>query len=340
LTRGRGAVSLIAAALLLVVVMAAAIVLGTEPVSVARAISEPSLDRVILVDVRTPRVLLAALAGGALSAVGAAYQALLRNPLAEPFVLGVSGGAALGATLVIVLGPALAVVIGLDAVTIAGPALIPAAALCGGLAATALVHGMARGAPEGSGGTSVLLAGVMVNSIAAALITFIKTLVSPSRAQQLLRWLTGFIDLPSSAALAAAAAYVAVGCAVLLADAGRLNLLALGDDAASSLGVEVRALQRRVFLACSCVVGAVVSLTGLIGFVGLIVPHAVRRIVGPDHRVVLPLSILVGAAALCACDLGARLAFRWLGTEPPVGAVTAILGGPAFLWLLRRSRAA
>lgn len=335
MTDGRGALgpstSLIAAAALLVLVMAASIVLGTEPVSLARAIADPSLDRVILLDVRAPRVLLAALSGGALSAVGASYQALLRNPLAEPFVLGVSGGAALGATLAIVLG--------LGAVTILGAALIPAAALVGGLAATALVHGMSRGAPEGSGGTSVLLAGVMVNSIAAALITFIKTLVSPSRAQQLLRWLTGFIDLPSSAALWAATAYVAVGCAVLLADAGRLNLLALGDDAASSLGVEVRALQRRVFLASSCVVGAVVSLTGLIGFVGLVVPHAVRRIVGPDHRVVLPLSILVGAAALCACDLGARLAFRWLGTEPPVGAVTAILGGPAFLWLLRRSRA-
>jgi iron complex transport system permease protein len=330
LKQRRGA-AIAGATLLLVAAMALAITLGTETVSVGRALETGGLDRVIFA-VRAPRVVLAALAGGALSIVGAAYQALLRNPLAEPDVLGVSGGAAFGATVAIALG--------LGAVTVAGAALIPAAALAGGLLATALVHWIARGVEGERGGTSVLLAGVIVNSIAAALITFLKTVVSPSRAQHLLRWLTGFIDLPSSAALAGAAVYVALGCAVLLADAGRLNVLALGDDAAESLGVEVRALERRVFLASSCVVGAIVSLTGLIGFVGLVVPHAVRRLVGPDQRLVMPLSVLVGAAALVLCDLGARLAFRWLGTEPPVGAVTALLGGPAFLVLLRRGHAA
>ncbi|MCC6557422.1 MAG: iron ABC transporter permease [Polyangiaceae bacterium] len=305
------------------------VLLGTEPVSPARALEGPGLDRTILVELRAPRVALAAISGGGLAAVGAAFQALLRNPLAEPYVLGVSGGAALGA--------ATAIALGLGAATILGAALLPVAALAGGLGATLVVYGVARGSSDGASSSAILLAGVMVNSIAAALITFLKSLVSPSRAQELLRWLVGFIDLPQGTALAAAAAYVGAGCAVLLADAARLNLLALGDEAAGSLGVDVRGLERRVFVASSCVVGAIVSLTGLIGFVGLVVPHALRRLAGPDHRRLLPLSMMLGAAALVACDLLARLLFRWLGTEPPVGAVTAILGGPAFLFLLRRA---
>ena len=317
-----------AAALVLAVTLVASILLGTEPVSLGRAISGPGLDRTLLVDIRLPRVALAAIAGGGLAVVGAAFQALLRNPLAEPYVLGVSGGAAFGA--------AIAITLGLGTATALGAAFLPATALAGGLGATLLVYGVARGAPGGSAGASILLAGIMVNAIASALITFLKTLVSPSRAQQLLRWLVGYIDLPSPAGLAAVAFYVAGGSAILLADAARLNLLALGDESAEALGLDVRALTRRVFFACSCIVGAIVSLTGLIGFVGLLVPHALRRLCGPDHRLLLPLAWLTGAALVCACDLGARLLFRALGTEPPVGAVTALLGGPMFLWLLRR----
>jgi iron complex transport system permease protein len=274
-------------------------------------------------------VALAALSGAGLAAVGAAFQALLRNPLAEPYVLGVSGGAALGAAIPIALG--------LGAATVLGAAILPAAALAGGLGATLLVYGVARGTAGGSSSAAILLAGVMVNAIASALITFLKTLVPPSRAQQLLRWLIGFLDLPSPTGLIAVAAYVGAGCAVLLADSARLNLLSLGDEAAEGLGLDVRGLTRRVFFASSCVVGAIVSLTGLIGFVGLIVPHAVRRLAGADHRRLLPLSMIAGAALLTGCDLLARLSFRWLGTEPPVGAVTAVLGGPAFLVLLRRA---
>lgn len=314
------------------VVLALAIAFGAEPTSVGRAIADPaSLDRTILLDVRLPRVLLGALAGAGLSLVGAAFQAMLKNPLAEPYVLGVSGGSALGATIAIALG--------VQTASLLGAAIVPAAALAGGLGATLLVYAVARGAAGGSSGTSILLAGVMVNAIAAALITFLKTLVSPSRAQQLLRWLTGFVDLPTTAGIVAVAIYVTVGSAVLLHDAARLNLLALGDDAAGTLGVDVRALTRRVFLASSCVVGAVVSLTGLIGFVGLVVPHALRRLMGPDHRTLLPLSLAMGAAMVVGCDLIARVSFRWLHTEPPVGAVTALLGGPLFLWLLARSPA-
>src|SRR5262245_14835266 len=326
--RGRSAGAALAAVLLSVLVCG--ILLGAEPVSLERALSDPSsLDRTILVNVRLPRVLLAALSGGGLSLVGAAFQALLRNPLAEPYVLGVSGGAALGATSAIALG--------LGAGTLAGAALVPAAAFAGGLCATLLVYGIARDARAGGGGATILLAGVMVNALAAALITFMKTLVSPSRAAQLLRWLTGFIDLPTPMGLGVVAVYVVLGASVVFWDAARLNLLALGDETAGTLGLDVQGLSRRVFFASSCVVGAIVSVTGLIGFVGLVVPHVVRWWVGPDHRRVLPLSWMLGGAILVGCDLLSRVGFRLLGTEAPVGSVTALFGGPAFLWLLRRS---
>lgn len=321
--------ALVASALALVVACALGLLFGTEPVSVGRALFDASsLDRTVLVDLRLPRVALGALAGGGLAGVGVAFQAVLRNPLAEPYVLGVSGGAALGATL--------ALLAGLGGVAVVGAPLVPVVALLSGLAATALVHALAQ-ARRASGAT-ILLAGVVVNSIAAAAITFIKTIVSASKAQELLFWLMGFLDLPDPMALASVALYVTLGVVLLLRDAGRLNLLALGDDAAAHLGVDVRRLERRTFFACSLVVGGIVSVTGLIGFVGLIVPHALRRTFGPDVRVLLPASLLGGAAALVVCDLASRLLFRWLHTEPPVGAVTALVGGPVFLLLLRRER--
>jgi iron complex transport system permease protein len=313
---------------LLGLVAVAAVFFGTEPTSLGAAIAAPGVDRTILLDVRLPRVALAIVSGGGLGVVGGAFQALLRNPLAEPYVLGVSGGAALGATTAIALG--------ISTVGLLGAMIVPAAAFAGGLAATALVYTVARRAPRGAAGASILLAGVMVNSIASALVTFLKALAPPMRAQQLLRWLVGFIELPTTSALAAVSVYVALGAALLLRDAGRMNLLALGEEPAQMLGVNVSSLERRVFLASSCVVGAIVSLTGLIGFVGLVVPHAVRALSGPDHRKLLPLSMIGGAGMLVLCDLGARLAFKPLGTEPPVGAVTAIIGGPVFLIMLAR----
>ncbi len=315
------------------VVLAAAIALGvsfgTDSVSIARALGDSaSRDHDIVFDVRLPRVLLGALAGAGLSLVGVALQAFLRNPLAEPYVLGVSGGSAVGATLAIMLG--------LSGATALGASLVPVLALLGGLGATALVHAFAAAA-AGARSTSVLLAGIVVNAVASAAITFVKTLVAQSKAQELLFWLMGFLDVPQTASLVALAVYLAIGATVLLADAARLNLLSLGEDAALHLGVGVRALERRTLLASALIVGAVVSVTGLIGFVGLIVPHILRRLVGPDTRVLMPAAIGLGGAALVLCDLASRAAFRWLHTEPPVGAVTALLGGPLFLVLLRRS---
>jgi iron complex transport system permease protein len=319
------------AAVALALSLVTGILLGSDQASLVTALEAPGLDRTILFELRLPRVLLAAVAGGGLAVVGAAFQALLRNPLAEPYVLGVSGGAAVGATTVIALGATMAGLI--------GAALVPLAALVGGIGATVLVYAVARRAPTGPAGASILLAGVMVNSIAASLITFGKLVVPPSRAQLMLRWLVGFVELPTTTALMVCSGWVALGCALLLHDSGRMNLLSLGDESASTLGVDVGRLERRVFFASSCVVGAIVSLTGLIGFVGLVVPHAVRRFTGPDHRRLLPLSFLVGATMLVLCDLGTRLAFRLFGTELPVGAVTAVIGGPVFLWMLTRDPA-
>jgi iron complex transport system permease protein len=319
------------AAAFLLLAVGLAVSFGTEPVSLVRAVTDASsLDHTLVFEARLPRVLLAVVAGGGLAIVGVAFQAVLGNPLAEPYVLGVSGGAALGATL--------AIVAGFTGATFLGASIVPVTALVGGLGATALVYGVAR-AGGGMTRTSMLLAGVVVNAIASAAITLVKTLVAASQAQELLFWLMGFLDVPSATQLGFVSFYVLVGAVILLRDAGRLNLLALGDEGAMHLGVDVRALERRTFLACSLVVGAVVSVTGLIGFVGLVVPHALRRLFGPDARTLLPASLVAGGGVLVLCDLGSRAVFRWLHTEPPVGAVTALVGGPVFLVLLRRRAA-
>lgn len=331
-TRARTAAVVAGCVLVLLLAIVLGASFGTDDVSVLTAVLEPaSRDHDIVFAVRLPRVLLAALAGAGLSVVGVALQALLRNPLAEPFVLGVSGGSAFGATI--------AILFGLTGATVLGASLLPLAALLGGVGATVLVHAFAAATRE-SRGTSVLLAGIVVNSIAGAAITFVKTLVQPAKAQELLFWLMGFLDVPSPGSLLALLAYGSVGTAILLRDAARLNVLSLGDDAASHLGVRVRAVEMRVMLASSLVVGAIVSVTGLIGFVGLIVPHALRRLVGSDTRTLMPAALALGGAALVVCDLVSRGSFRWLHTEVPVGAVTALVGGPLFLVLLVRRRTA
>ena len=324
----RAWLAVVASAAFLVAALLLGVAFGTEPIALSHLFDGPdSLERAALLEARLPRVLLGAIAGGGLAAVGVAFQAVLRNPLAEPYVLGVSGGSALGATLAILAGAA--------GTTLAGASLVPLAALAGGIGATVLVYSLVRAGGAASG-ASILLAGVVVNAIASAVITFMKTLVSASKAQELLFWLMGFLDVQSWRQIAFVAVYVFAGVAILLFDAARLNVLALGDDGAAHLGVDVRALERRTFFACSAIVGGIVSLTGLIGFIGLVVPHALRRLVGPDVRVLLPASLLAGGGALVLCDLVSRLAFRWIHTEPPVGAVTALLGGPLFLVLLRR----
>ena len=331
----RAAVALLALLPLLLVAVAVGLSMGAGGLSIGAALRGVEPDATVLFRLRIPRVVLAAIVGAGLSVAGVALQALLRNPLADPFVFGLSGGAAIGAAVsVAVTGTAL----GAAGVSAAGwIGLLPTqfAAVLGALAAALLVFtlGRARGRlhPE-----RALLVGVVFNSFASALVIALESVLAPEKTQAVLLWLAGTLGYEPEGVLVAAGAVVLVAAGLLTALAGRLNLLALGDEGAAALGVDVEATRLLSFFAASAAVGAAVALTGLVGFVGLVVPHAVRLVTGPDHRVVLPASALGGAAFLVLADAIARALFRGLGTEPPVGAVTALLGAPLFVLLLRR----
>lgn len=294
--------------------------------------TEGSTEALIFESLRLPRVVLAALVGCALAASGAALQSLLRNPLADPFVLGVSGGAALGATVALALG------VGTFA-SLGGLSATSLFALGGAVGATALVLALGRLA-GGGGAHATLLAGVIFNAFALAAITFIKALVAPDRLGQVLFWLAGQLGAERWPTLAATAVVVLGAVLALVALTPQLNLLSLGDEEAHSLGVDVRRTRRWLFVLASLAVAAAVSLSGLVGFVGLLVPHFARLLFGVDQRLTLPASALLGAAFLMLADLAARLLFGVFHTEPPVGVVTALLGGPVFLLLMRRGRLA
>jgi iron complex transport system permease protein len=313
-----------ACALALAVVLVLAATLGEQPLWGL----DLSTARRILFDVRLPRVACAALVGASLAASGAALQALTRNPLADPFVLGVSGGSALGATLALALGlSGLALLPGLDATSFF--------ALCGAFSATALV--MAVGRLSRGGPHATLLAGVIFNSFALAAVLFVKALVAPDQLGEVLFWLAGRLGHEAPSTLVAATALEAVAFAMLWSLSGRLNLLMLGDDDAASLGVDVDRARRWLLLATSLAVSVAVAISGLVGFVGLLVPHVARLMFGSDNRVLVPASALLGAAFLALADLLARISFRAFNQELPVGVVTALLGGPLFLFLLIRS---
>jgi iron complex transport system permease protein len=323
--RGWAVVALCALALL--VAMAFGVAYGSGTAGLADLLSPGTRAGQIVIGYRLPRVLLGAVAGAGLAAVGAALQGVLRNPLADPYILGVSGGAALGATIAIVAGAGGAF----------AAASVPVASFAGGFGATTLVWTLGRAGR--SGGASMLLAGVVINSIAYACILFVEAFAEPGRLQSLVWWLMGYLEAPSWLQLGFVTLYALVGVGVLVADAARINVLSLGDEPAASLGIEVRALERRALFACAAVVGAVVSVTGPVGFIGLVVPQAMRRLIGPDLRVLLPACIFAGAATLVVCDLAVRVLAPVVHTEVPVGAVTALLGGPMFLALLVRTKA-
>ncbi len=283
--------------------------------------AEPVVRDIVL-HVRLPRVLLAAGVGASLATAGAAFQALLRNPLADPFILGVSGGAALGAILVIALGAG----VGL------GASAAPAAAFVGAIAAVLLLL-----AAAGSRGrldpTRLLLIGVVFNAFASAVIVFLASLAGLAEGSRIFLWLIGNLSDAQSSLALWVGGFLALGLAGLLPLARALNVLALGDDSAAQLGFEPARVKRVLLLTTSLLVGAAVAVAGLVGFVGLIVPHALRLLIGPDHRLLLPASALAGAAFLVLCDALARTALG--GPELPVGAITALVGGPLFLALLR-----
>ena len=338
--RSAAARSGLAVAVLLPLVALAALAglaIGAGDLSFKAALQGIEPDATVLFRLRVPRVLLAAEVGAALSVAGVALQALLRNPLADPFVFGLSGGAAVGAAIAVAVSGTALGAAAFSAASYVG--LLPAqlAAVAGAMTAALFVFalGRARGPLEP---TRALLGGVVFNSVASAIVLSMEAILQPDQTQAVLLWLSGTLGYEAMPLLAGAGIALLVPALLLVALAGRLNLLALGDEGAAALGVDVQRTRLIAFFAASAAVGIAVAFTGLVGFVGLVVPHAVRLVVGPDHRVVLPASALGGAAFLILADALARVLFRGLGAEPPVGAVTAIVGAPLFVMLLRSRR--
>lgn len=269
---------------------------------------------------RAPRLLLALIAGAGLAASGVACQALMLNPLADPYVLGVSGGAALAAVLASVLVSALP------------PWAMTLAAIVGAFIAATLVFWGGRGKRVSV--TTLLLSGVVFNAFATAVITLVKTVVSAQKAQEILFWLMGQLTVYDFRYIAGAGGATAVAMVVLFLEARHLDVLVQGDDVAQTLGIDPARVRRRVYTALTVIVGAVVSLTGLIGFIGLIVPHLVRLAVGNDQRLLLPASVLAGGSLLVIADTLARSIVA--PQQLPVGVLTALIGVPVFLFLLTR----
>jgi iron complex transport system permease protein len=281
-------------------------------------------QQAILWQIRAPRVALGALVGAMLALAGAAYQGVFRNPLADPYLLGVSSGAGLGATVAIVSGGSV------------GPVALPLAAFLGGLAGVAATY--ALGSSVGGGGTVVIvLAGVAVGAFANAAQTFVQQRYDDSL-RSVYAWLLGRLSTDGWHDVVVVAPYAGVAAAVILAHRRQLDVLAVGDVEASSLGVDAGRVRLLLVLAATLGTAAVVSVSGLIGFVGIVVPHATRLLFGTSHRLLLPLSALLGAAFLVVTDVAARSVAA--PAEIPIGVVTAMVGAPFFLVVLRRHRSA
>jgi iron complex transport system permease protein len=285
---------------------------GAEPVS-----------RAIVLDVRAPRVALGLLVGAALGMSGSVLQGALRNALAEPYLLGVSGGAAVGAVLAVSLG-------------MNDPTVLSLAAFAGGLAAVVLVMGIARAAGMRADPRVLLMAGVVVGAFANAAIMVLLATVPAEAAKGALWWMMGSLGSAQWKDVARLAVVLAVAGPALLHWARDLDALALGHDAAASLGVAPEAASRRLFFTASLLAAATVAAAGLVGFVGLLVPHVARALVGTRHRVVLAVSAVAGSTLVVGADLAARTTRA--PAELPLGAVTAVVGVPFFLSLLRRMR--
>jgi iron complex transport system permease protein len=329
--RARRAGALLACAVLLAACVALGVASGPSPLSagevlrVLAGVDAPDAARDIVLRIRLPRVALAVLVGASLSVSGVLFQALLRNPLADPYVLGVSGGAALGGIAVLALGGALGL----------GAGAVPPAAFAGALLTLALLYALAGGRTRLEP-TRLLLTGVVFNAFASAAIVFLASLAGLVEGARIFWFLVGSLSAAGAEALGAVAAFLALGLLCALPLARGLNLLALGEESAEQLGVPVEVVRRVLLVSTSLMVGAAVAVAGLVGFVGLIVPHGLRLLLGPDHRLLLPASALGGGAFLVLCDGLARALLP--GRELPVGAVTALAGGPLFLVLLRRQQ--
>jgi len=281
------------------------------------------LDRAVLFQIRLPRIALGVVVGGLLSIAGAGYQGVFRNPLVDSGLLGASAGAGLGATIAIIyLGGT-------------GPAAVPAAAFVGSLAGVAVAY--LAGAASGSGTANLLLAGLAVGMFLTALQTYVLQRSSQD-IQQVYSWLLGSLATATWHQVAVVLPYSVVSVAVVLLHGRHLDVLSVGDEEARSLGMRPGWIRLTVVAACALAAATAVAVSGLIGFVGIIVPHAVRRLAGTSYRLVLPLSLLFGAGFLVLADTLARTVLA--PAELPIGVVTALIGSPVFIWILRTTRSA
>lgn len=318
---------------LLVAAFLASLAIGELRLSVAQVIGAltghggDALARTVVLDFRLPRTLVGLAAGAALGASGVVMQAFFRNPLADPGLLGVSSGGALGAVAVLALGPSLGLAAAASIWT------LPFASILGAFVATGAVLMLAQ---QGAGTERLLLSGVALNALLGAGTSFL-LILSAGHFEvnaQILFWLMGGLENRSWEHVWMGLPVILLGCALLLPMGRGLNLLSLGEQSAQSLGVDVRRLRRRLIVIATVLTALATAIGGIIGFVGLVVPHALRLAFGPDHRRLLPYSMLGGAAFLLVCDLVTRM-FP-IGLR--LGVVTAVVGGPFFLWLLRRPR--
>ena len=322
------ALAMLGAALLAVAVLALFVgSAGLSPGAVARALAgqagAESVESVVTLQLRLPRVVAAALAGGALAVAGVAFQALTRNPLAEPSVLGVSSGAAFGVVLAQIFG------LGLSALQALGMAVF---AFAGALLAAGAVYLIAR-VPGGLSVPTLLLAGVIVGIFFTSAITVLISVVDFDRLGGVVHWLLGNLAPIPPTALALFALLALAGFGLILRSARELNLLALGEEAATQLGVNAARLKRRVFVAAALLTGTVVAFAGPIGFVGLVVPHVLRGVLGQDNRLLVPTALVGGGVFLLAADTLARNVVA--PAELSVGVITSFCGAPFFVYLLR-----
>jgi iron complex transport system permease protein len=323
-------ITLIAFGIPALAVIVLAPLVGSTSIDLRRALDRSvplseNVDGQIFFIARLPRALAGALVGATLAAAGVVFQGLLRNPLATPFTLGISSGAALGAMLAITFDWTIGV---------AGVSAVPIASFAGSIGAVAIVYALSAGRQRGLSTSVLLLAGVTLNAFFSALILFVQYFADFAETFRTLRWLMGDLDVSSFQPIVVALPLAAAAFALFATLPRALNLLSLGADSAGARGIDATRAQRTAFFSASLATGAAVSVGGPIGFIGIIVPHLVRLLVGADHRLVLPASALFGAAFLVACDTVARIVIA--PVELPVGVITALLGGPFFLWLLVR----
>ena len=280
-----------------------------------------SMEKTILFSIRMPRIIFAGIVGAALALAGVVFQGLLRNPLADPYILGISGGSAVGAIIAIIAGMSIV------------PFGIPGSAFLGALSTIILVYGIA-GTKKELHSATLLLAGVIVNAFFSAVIMFLISTAGGKNIHSVMFWLMGDLSLVGWSEIIPTGIFLTVGFIVIYSYSRHLNLIIAGEETALQLGVNVEKTKKILLLAASIVTGAAVSVSGIIGFVGLVIPHIMRMLLGSDHRLLLPSSVLFGGSFLIVADAIARTVIA--PAELPVGVITALCGAPYFIYLLRR----